>query len=271
MQNVSNTLFNIKHLDEYARYDNTVNNLNSLSKLIITVFYVVTLASFGRYEVISLLPFALIPVLAASLGEIPVSLIIRRILFFEPIIIIAAILNPILDRQLIHIDGFVVAAGWLTFISLVIKGTLMISAGIILIATTGIDGIASALRSLRIPSIFITVVVLIYRYFYVLMDEAANMIKAHNMRNPKRKGIELKVFSTMMGQLLLRTFARAQRIYYAMILRGYKGEGFVGKSARFGLKDIMLVFCTCSLIFIARIYNIPRLVEHLLYSLANMF
>lgn len=271
MQNISNTLFNIKHLDEYCRYNNTVNNLNSLSKLIITVFYVVSLASFGRYEVIALLPFALLPVLGAVLGEIPASLIIRRILFFEPIIIIAAILNPILDRQLILINGFEVAAGWLTFISLVIKGTLMISAGIILIATTGIDGIAGALRSLRIPSVFITVVVLIYRYFYVLMEEASNMIKAHQMRNPKGKGIELKVFSTMMGQLLLRTFSRAQRIYYAMVLRGYKGEGFVGKNAKFGSKDIILVFCTCCLILLARIYNIPTLIEQLIVYLANMF
>lgn len=270
MQNKSDSLFNIKHLDEYARHSNTLNSINSLAKLIVTVFYVVILASFSRYQVIALLPFMLLPVLAVSIGELPVTLVIKRILFFEPFIIIAAILNPLLDRQLIHINGLVIAAGWLTFISLVIKGTLMISVGIILVATTGIDGIASALRNLRIPSIFITVVVLIYRYFYVLMEEASNMVKAHSMRKPNGKGIELKVFSTMMGQLLLRTFSRAQRIYYAMILRGYKGEGFISRNAKFGFKDIIFVLFTCGFFALARIYNIPLLIGDLFYILANL-
>ena len=263
MADIIGSVMEVKHIDELSKQKNPVNNIHPLFKLILTLVYICVLASFSRYEVIGLLPFILYPVVIILVCDIPLSKIFKRVLFIEPFIVITGILNPVFDKSLVEIGGFVVSGGWLTFFSLVIRSTLMVTAGFLLIATTGIDDIAKTLSLLKVPSVFVLLFLLTYRYIFVLMDEAGRLLKAYYMRAPGQSGVRVRVWGSMVGQLLIRTYNRAQTIYQSMVLKGYNGRynSVAGKRVKTG--DV--VYFTLWLAFIAavRIYNIPLLISAL--------
>jgi cobalt/nickel transport system permease protein len=264
MPDIMGSMFNVKHLDELSRQKNLINNIHPLAKLLITLVYIFVLASFDRYEIISMLPFVLYPVIVIMVCDIPFGKLIKRVLVVEPFIIIAGILNPIFDKNIIEIGGVTFSGGWLTFVALILKSTLMVTAGFLLIATTGIDDIAKALSLLRIPSIFVLLFLLTYRYIFVLMDEASRLLKAYALRAPDQKGVKIKVWGSMVGQLLIRTYNRAQTIYQSMILKGYNGRYNITIGTGLRLKDAVYFVAWVVFIVIARAINIPLLIASLI-------
>ena len=56
------------------------------------------------------------------------------------------------------------------------------------------------------------------------MEEAMRIIRARDMRSFGTRGTGMKVFVRLIGILFLRTVDRAERIYYAMLSRGFQGD-----------------------------------------------
>jgi len=264
MSDIMGSIFNVKHLDELSKQKNLINNIHPLVKLIITLVYICVLASFDRYEIIGMLPFVLYPVVVVMICDIPFGKLIKRVLIVEPFIIAAGILNPIFDKNIIQLGSFAFSSGWLTFISLMLKSTLMVTVGFLLIATTGIDDIARALSLMKIPSIFVLLFLLTYRYIFVLMDEASRLLKAYALRAPEQKGVKIKVWGTMVGQLLIRTYNRAQTIYQSMILKGYNGRYNIAIGRGLRLTDTVYFVVWVAFIVAIRVINIPLLIASLI-------
>lgn len=83
---------------------------------------------------------------------------------------------------------------------------------------------------------------LLYRYLFILIGEAIRMIRAHALRSFNRKGrITFRVFLQMLGNLLLRTIDRAQRIHMAMLSRAFTGEIRIARQFRFGYKEMLFL------------------------------
>jgi cobalt/nickel transport system permease protein len=263
MSKMTDSLFNMRLLDELARKETFIHRIHPLIKVLTTVVYLTVVASFGRYEISSLLPFVFYPVLIFSLAEIPVAPILKMILLVEPLIIGIGILNPLFDHSVVVIGGIAFSRGWIPFLSIFIKCTLTVTASILLIATTGMDRLAAALRMLKIPRIFVLQLLLTYRYISVLTEEVSRMLRAYSLRAPGQKGIKRSVWGSFAGLILLRTFERAERVYQAMSLRGFTGEYHTGENPKPGFKDFAY-FVGWNLFFvIARICNIPLLIESL--------
>ena len=263
MPKIISSLYNIRLLDELAGGETFIHRLHPLAKLLTTVSYLTVVMSFGKYEISNLLPFLFYPVVIISLAELPVMPILQRILMVSPLILGIGILNPLFDDYTVVLGGVAFSRGWITFLSIFIKCGLTVAAGIILIATTGMDRLAVALRMLKVPKIFVLQLLLTYRYIAVLIEEFSRMIRAYSLRAPGQKGIHRSLWGSFAGQLILRTFERAQRVYEAMALRGFAGEYHAGNIAKPGFGDLAY-FAGWSLFFIAaRIYNLPMLLESL--------
>jgi cobalt/nickel transport system permease protein len=260
MTNIINSLYNMRLLDDLARKDSSIHKIHPLIKLLTTILYLIVVVSFDRYEISGLLPFVFYPILIFALGEIPTAPILKRILLIEPLIIGIGILNPLFDAHTVVIAGFVISRGWITFLSIFIKCGLTVTASIILIATTGIDELASALRMLKIPRVFVLQLLLTYRYISILIEEVSRMTRAYSLRAPGQKGIKGNVWGSFAGQLLLRTFERAQRIYESMNLRGFTGEYNTGHNKKVIFKDYAYLAVWSLFFIIARIINIPVLI-----------
>lgn len=260
------TIYSIRHLDELSRMESAVHRIHPVSKVLTTLVYLIVVVSFGKYEISSLLPFFFYPVMLFAFSEIPVAPILKKLLLVCPFILGIGILNPFFETQTFTAGGLVFSQGWITFLSIVIKSMLTVTASILLLATTGMDKIGYALRILKVPKLFVLQLLLTYRYISVLMEEVGRMTTAYSLRAPGQRGIAFHAWGSFTGQLVLRTFDRASRIYQSMILRGFDGEYHTGglpKESR-TFRDISYFIAWSSFFILGRILNIPALFEMLI-------
>ena len=128
-----------------------------------------------------------------------------------------------------------------------------------LIAVTGFNAVCMALDRLGTPRVFVVQLLFLYRYLFVLVDEAARMVRARSLRTFDGGGSGIKTYGSLVGHLLLRTMDRAQRIYMAMCCRGFDGEIRIMKTLRFGPREIGFMVGWSALFILMRIYNVATL------------
>jgi cobalt/nickel transport system permease protein len=257
MSNIINAIYNIRQFDELAGRDSFIHRLHPLAKLLSTLVYTVLLVSYDKYATIALLPLVFFPVFVAAAAKIPVDPLLKRLLYIEPMIVGIGLLNPLFDQGTVNYLGYTMSSGWLIFWSIFLKGTLAVTSALLLIATTGMDGVALSLRKLKVPRIFVLQMILTYRYISVLLEEAARTVQAYALRAFSSQGLKREVWGPLLGQILLRTVDRAQRVYDAMCLRGFRGEYHTGKGPGVGWIDIMYVSTWGAFFALSRMINLP--------------
>ncbi len=131
---------------------------------------------------------------------------------------------------------------------------------ILLISTTGIVKLSESLRMLKVPKIFVLQLLLTYRYISVLLEEVSTMLTAYSLRAPNQKGVSRKALGSFVGQLMLRTMDRAERVYQSMNLRGFEGEYNSGSETKMKSSDITYIAVWSMLFVIARLYDVPALI-----------
>jgi len=256
--------FNLGYLDTLSYKDTVIHRLDPRAKLIATLAFIITVVSFSKYEVTGLLPFLLFPVLLFSLGDIPVTFILKKVLVVSPFALFIGIFNPLLDRQAMHaLFGVPVSGGWISFLSIMLKFFLTITSALLLIATTSFPGICHALRKLGMPEIFVSQLLFLYRYIFVLTEEAMKVVRARDMRSFGKRGLGMKVFTSLIGSLFLKTVERAERIYQAMLSRGFQGTIHALKPYRWQSTDAIFLTITFSVLYLFRMHDIVKIVGRL--------
>lgn len=258
----------LDRLDRLSYQDTAVHRLDPRAKVIATLLFVTTVVSFPKYDILSLLPLFLFPVLFAVLGDIPGGLIARKVAAVSPFALFVGIFNPLLDRGTVAIaPGIAVAAGWLSFASILVKFSLSISAALLLIATTSFPGICHALNRLGFPDLFVTQLLFLYRYLFVLLDEASRMVRARESRSFGGGRIPLRLFARLAGELLVRTVERAERIHGAMLARGFRGEMPARRPLSMRKADAAFLAATVALLLVVRFLPVPETVGRFARSL----
>ena len=125
------------------------------------------------------------------------------------------------------------------------------------------ENLAATLRMIKVPKIFVLQLLLTYRYSTILLEEVSRMMRAYSLRAPGEKGINMKFLGSFAGQLLLRTYDRAQRVYDSMNLRGFNGEYNTGVVLRVRLNDFIYLILWCGFFIVLRNYNISILLGNL--------
>ncbi len=224
MSAIAAGILDVRRLDELARASSFAHDLDSRVKLIVTLLFLAAIASFRAYETSALIPFFLFPFVMLSLGNVPARPILKRLAFAAPFAVCMGAFNPLLDRApLLSIGGFSVSAGWVSYLSILLRFILAVSSVLLLIAVTGMDHVAAALRKLGFPRPLVNQLLLMYRYLFLLSDEAERMIRSRALRAFGRP-LGLGQFGYLTGTLLLRTLDRGRRIHAAMASRGFHGE-----------------------------------------------
>jgi cobalt/nickel transport system permease protein len=159
----------------------------------------------------------------------------------------------------LHIGSLIVTAGWVSFLSITIKLVLTVLAALLLIATTGMDAVCMALIRLRIPKIIAIQLLFMYRYIHVLLDEFMRNVQAYSLRSFHGEGIKWNAWGSLVGHLLIRTLERAQRIYHAMVCRGFDGEIRMVRSFPLTVHDLLYGVGWIGFFLLARYINLPLL------------
>lgn len=260
MPNLENAVKKIRLLEDFAKKDSSIHRIHPLITFLITITFISIVASFNQYEVISILPFVLYPVIIFSLSKIPVAAIFKRALIALPLILGIGIFVITFDKNVIIFGANIYYAGWFNFASLVIRYALIVIASLLMISILGIDKLSYAMRMIRIPKLIVLQIMLTYRYISVIAEQIIITVRAYKLRSFGEKGIRRKAWGPLVGQLILRTYERSQYIYRAMLLRGFVGDYHLGKHQKITLKDIAYLILWISLFILARIFDIPTFI-----------
>jgi cobalt/nickel transport system permease protein len=261
MTNFDKEFFNIGYLDTLSYKDTFIHRLNPGIKLAVTLAFILTVVSLPKYELHRLLPFFVFPIFLISAGDIPIMVILKKILVVSPFVLFAGMFNPIHDTNIIYkIAGIPVSSGWVSYVSIIVKFVLTISAALLLIATTSFPGICFALEKLHVPKIFVMQLLFMYRYLFVFAEEAMRMIRARNMRTFGRHGMDVKTFISILGTFLLRSMERSERIYHAICSRGFDGRIRLLRDVKLKFTDIIFALISVSVFIILRMYDIAGLI-----------
>ncbi|MEW5772291.1 MAG: cobalt ECF transporter T component CbiQ [Thermodesulfobacteriota bacterium] len=263
MGGIENSLHQIGELDRLAAQDTALHRLDPRAKLAATLGFIVAVVSYGRYEISGLLPLALYPAVLAGMGDIPVRWLLRKLAIASPFALMVGLFNPLLDTApLLHFDmggGLEVSGGWVSFASILLRFALTVSAALALVAGTGFNTVCMALGRLGAPRVFVVQLLFLYRYLFVLAEEGLRMVRARNLRSFSGRGQGLKVYGSMLGQLLLRTMDRAQRIHQAMLCRGFDGQIRAARQWRPGPADAAFTLGWLGFFALARSVNLAQL------------
>lgn len=263
MSNFINSVYQLKSIENIVNKNNS-EKINSLSKFIVTIIYILSVISMNKYEISGLLPFIFYPVILLNKSEVPIKLILKMWLFGIPLVIGMGIFNIFLDRRIfIPLGIFSITYGMISFISLFIKGCLTIAAGIALICSVDIESLARALNKFKVPKIFTSQIVFMYRYIFVLMESVCQVNNAYMLRAPYQKGINFKVWGSLLGQLLIRSFDKAQTIYEAMLLRGFQGEYITYENEKFRFIDLAYILIWVIFFLIVKNVNLSRVIGNI--------
>lgn len=247
----------VGRMDELGRMDSPIHRLDARALVIATMVFVVMVMSYARYEVSALMPLFAYPYLLIAWGRLPAGYLIRKVVLAAPFALCVGVFNPLLDRQVaVVIGGHPVAAGWLSFASILFRFVLTVNAALVLVACTGIHRLCAGLEQLGMPRVLAVQVLFLYRYFFVVGDEAFRMRRSVAIRSAGRQALGVRVYGQLVGHLLVRAMDRAQRIYQAMVARGFEGEIRVLRQTRWGWKETGFVLGWTVFFAVARIWNL---------------
>ena len=228
----------INTFDRYESNESLIHRLDPRVKVVITVLFIISnvLLPDGAW-----LAFALawgVILLVNWLADLPMSYALKRSFIALPFALAAITIvftlpgNPLVTFTLGPWQFTATDAGLIRFVSIVIRSWLSVQMAILLVATTRFPDLMHALRHLRMPQILVAVVSFTYRYLFVLSDETVRLLRAREARSARLVGYKsggsiawrAKTAGHMVGQLFLRSYDRSDRIYNAMLSRGYRGH-----------------------------------------------
>ena len=268
MAKIESAFFDLSYLETLAGGNTVIHRLDPRIKGLSTALFVLSVVSFDKYVISAMLPFALFLILLAGLAAVPAEYLLKKILLVAPFAVMVGIFNPLLDQQpMLHIGTFVLTGGWLSFFSILLRVSLTVGAVLLLIATTGFHGVCMAMTKLGMPKIFAVQLLMLYRYIFVLIDESLRMYRARTLRTFNNRAMRLATFGHLVGQLLLRTLDRAERIHLAMLCRGFDGTIRIRQTLHITARDVFS-FTGCCLVFLfCRFYDLPAIAGELLTGL----
>ncbi len=229
------------HSDAFDRYHHTesfVHRLDPRVKVVVTIAYILSNALLpdGAWMAFG---FSWLFLLVANvLSNLGITFTLKRSFIALPFALVAITVlfsipgNPLSTFRFLFWDLTITDAGLLRFESILIRSWLSVQMAILLVATARFPDIVHALEHLRVPSILTTIIAFLYRYLFVLMDEVFRLLRAREARSAAASGVRAggsvawraRVAGNMAGQLFLRSYERSDRVYNAMLARGYTGH-----------------------------------------------
>jgi cobalt/nickel transport system permease protein len=129
----------------------------------------------------------------------------------------------------------------------------------LLTLTTSVSALLHALVQLRTPPLLVATLASMYRYISVLIGEFNAMRRAAVSRNLMGNSRASRlIIGNIIGLLFIRTYERGERVYQAMLSRGYQGIPSVEKVPAGGRRDILALTLTLIVMLVGQLIYLPK-------------
>ncbi len=213
--------------ESYAIGNSCFHRLDPRVKLVAATLYAFLVASAGRFSTLG--AALLISSILLFLTRLPFRALAKRILLVNGFIGLFWLVLPwsIAGEPLAGI-GFVTLSreGTLLAARLTLKSNAILLAFIALVATSSIASIGRAMSLLRLPDKLVQLLLMTYRYVFVLEQEYERLRRAVSARSfaPCTSIHTYRTFACLSGMLIVRAAERAERVSWAMRCRGFRGK-----------------------------------------------
>jgi cobalt/nickel transport system permease protein len=244
---------------ELAQSNGLLQGLDSRVKLLTTVLLIVAVGLTRSFIYLSAL-FILV-IVVSTLSRIGILFFLKRILFFIPlftliIVMPAFFLTP--GEPVFILNGHIIFTlqGIKTALFLFLRVTDSLSLGILLVLTTPWNQILVSLRWFKIPTIFIDVLGMTYRYLFLLLHTTNSLFLARRSRTigSVSSSENRHWLARASGMILTRTQHLSEEVYLSMLSRGYQGEFYVLRKYKLQIRDWLwtaLILCA----FVIALWN----------------
>ncbi|MDD5622997.1 MAG: cobalt ECF transporter T component CbiQ [Actinomycetota bacterium] len=244
-----------------------VFEVNARAKIIITLvflFFLISTAS-GHYYV--LLLYFILSILITILFKPDFYLLIKRtlLLFLFPFFI--SIFIPFANKGRIlftlNLDFINIAItdnGVTIFLTVLLKSFISILILSSLVISTSDIELLNGLRKIHVPAIIVTIIFIMYRYFFVLKEDSNTGQLAIKSRIFQKSYKTLsKRLTFLAGNLLIKSFDRAENIYKSMESRGFDGNFyFIERNFDTGKLNWIFVICFILMMILVKIIELLK-------------
>jgi cobalt/nickel transport system permease protein len=200
-------------LDRWSRRSSVIHCLDPRAKIAATI---ITLIGIAALHPVALTSYAIFGVALAAIilaARLPAGSVLVRATFVLPFSALFAIVSWLAgDPQ--------------RALSITAKSYLSCLSVLALVATTPLPALLRGLEWLRVPGLVITVAQFLYRYLFVISEQAQHMLVAARCRTGPAvtRAMHFRAAAGSLGVLFGRSYARAEGIQHAMAARGYSGR-----------------------------------------------
>jgi cobalt/nickel transport system permease protein len=170
---------------------------------------------------------------AAALGGVAIAarvgpgVVWRRARVVLPLVLFVAAFVPFVRTGGVTHDVGPVSVsddGLATLAAVAAEATIGTVSAVLLGATTSFPAVLRGLAALRVPRLFTLIAASMYRYLFVIVEEAGRMRTALAARAYRpRHALQAGPVGNAVTALFLRTYGRGERVHMAMLARGYHG------------------------------------------------
>ncbi|MGH8900876.1 MAG: cobalt ECF transporter T component CbiQ [Egibacteraceae bacterium] len=203
-----------------------LHRLHPQCKLAATFLFILAVVATPREAFWAYGCYALVLAGIARLGQVPLLFVARRLVIETPFVAFALFLPIIGQGERTDVLGLSLSvAGLWGAWNILVKGTLGVAATIIMAATTPVPEILHGLDRLRMPRVFTAIAGFMVRYLEVITAEMRRMAIARASRGYDPRWIwQAKAWASSAGALFIRSYERGERVYLAMLSRGFDGS-----------------------------------------------
>ncbi|MGV0792661.1 cobalt ECF transporter T component CbiQ [Mycolicibacterium sp. XJ1819] len=210
----------------YRHGESAVHRIAPEVKIVCLLVFVLAVVATPREMFWPFVIYATIVVAVWRLAQIPLRWVLPRMLIEAPFLVLAVLLPFAEGGARVEVAGLQLSVSglWAAW-GIVIKGTLGVAAALTVAATTSATELPGALSRLGVPAVVTSVLVLMIRYVDLLAAEAGRMRMARIARGDSPRMLhQAKAIATGIGALFLRSYERGERVYAAMLSRGFDGR-----------------------------------------------
>ncbi|MCX4801067.1 cobalt ECF transporter T component CbiQ [Streptomyces sp. NBC_01214] len=210
----------------YRHGHSPVHDLPAHCKLAATLAFVVVVVSTPREAVWAFGLYAVLIAAVAAVARIPAGFLLRRLLIEVPFVAFAVLMPFVAEGERVQVLGMSLSVSglWGAW-NVLAKGTLGVAASVLLASTTELRALLLGLQRLKLPPLLVQIASFMIRYGDVISDELRRMSIARRSRGFEASGIRhWGVLAKTAGALFIRSYERGERVYLAMVSRGYAGS-----------------------------------------------
>ncbi|MCH5225251.1 MAG: cobalt ECF transporter T component CbiQ [Muribaculaceae bacterium] len=248
--NLQEAILTFNSCSSPASKEHAISKVDSRALLIVTLLYLVLLLAVPIFLPGKIIWFAIYPIVMSPLCGFSYSSVFKKSLYVLPFVMLIGVFNPIFDNRPAFVAGDIeVSFGWLSFLSLTLRGLMAVQALLILLRASGFLSLCHGFHRMGFPSVLITQLLMLYRFIGILMEESLTLKRAVAARGYGKSSFPIRLWARILGALMLRTLDRASRVYNAMSARNFSGhfhvsirEEWNGRSSLFAASWTIIFF-----------------------------